>query len=71
MKQEKQKLFFVLSLTGQQLAALIFLSCLGIALAVFAYISLSQLEQEKINAELKQSAEHIISSLQERIDDNM
>ena len=71
MNKNRRTSFIVFRLTRRQLSAVVSLSILGIALAVFAYIFLSHLEQEKINAELMQSARIHVTNLQERIDDNL
>ena len=70
---EKNTLKYLSSfrLTRGQLFTVVSLNVLVIALAVFAYFFLSRLEQEKINAELKQAAKTHATNLQERIDDNL
>jgi PAS domain S-box-containing protein len=71
MNKSRRTSFFAFQLTRQQFSILVILGFLGIALAVFAFISLDHLEKEKINAELMRTAGNVVQNLQERVDDNL
>jgi PAS domain S-box-containing protein len=69
MDTNKIKSFFGLRLTGNQIVSLTLVGSLGISLAVFAYVSLKHLEEERIRVELRKRADVHVTNLQERIDD--